>query len=143
MTHALEIGLSFLLFVIAISTFIFMYGQTMALVDATRSHKDVEQQIGLHEGHVAEELTSLEDIYVLLTAGELGGNEHWVNESSYISSAGHIKITIDGVDFSPVKDYRGQQSLKASLQSLTSHSFDKDYYVNDDGKLIEIRFTGR
>jgi len=141
--HALEIGLSFILFVIAISTFILMYGQTLALVDVARSTNNTEEQVAVYVGEVNEAMTSLEDIYSLLTEGDLGGKEHWVNDRRYLSSLNRVKIIIDGVDYSPVKDYKGQESLRESLLLLGSRSFDKDYYVDDQGKLIEIHFTGR
>lgn len=139
----LEIGVAFILFMIGISTFIVMHQGIRSMIGEGKEATVRESQVRMIEGAAKETLTTIEELYFLLTDEHIGDRSNWLGDTGYVSMAGRVTIYIDGVEFTGVTDYKGRQNLRGSLLSLTHSQFEKDYHINAEGLITEIHFTGR
>ena len=139
----LEIGVAFILFIIGISTFTVMHQGIMSMISEGKEATLRESQVRMIEGSAEETVTTIEQLYVLLTDESMGDRSNWLGDTGYVSMVGGVTIHIDGIEFTGVTDYKGRQNLRDSLMSLTHNQFEKDYHINAEGHMTEIHFTGR
>lgn len=139
----LEISVAFILFVFGLSTFLTMQSGLMDHQREGRLAVTIQQDVGVTDQPVPATYVSKEGLYFVLTEDSHLGKGNWLGESGYTSDAGGIKVTVNGVVYPVVTDYRGKRSLKIALQALPYTVFDEAYVVDDQGRLSEIRYTGR
>ena len=140
-SRTLELGMGFLLFVIGMTLFLSMNSKILTFSEHGKAGSETYNQVQQVLVPVADKTYSVQELYMLLTDRAMQPESTVLNGVSY--GGAPIIVTIDGTTFSPVSDFSGRRSLVTALSALTSIEFDPDYVVDGEGRITEIRFTGR
>ncbi len=123
-TRALTMGVGFMLFVAALSSFLNMYSHMMTSIEIGKSNGLLDQQISQISMETGERLMSKSEVYFMIR-----------NEAL-------IKVYIDSVEYPVALSYAGKQSLQQALIAQTYSHYSCQYMVDDNGLIIEIHLRG-
>ena len=141
--YLLEIGVAFMLFVFALSTFFGMQNNLMAFQQEGHTLVEQNKDVELSDVETTPRYLSKEALYFVLTENSHLGSGNWLGEGGYTSTSTGIDIYIDEVLYPVVSDYSGSKSLELALRGLTATEFEAAYVVDTSGVLMEIHYTGR
>jgi len=142
MDRVLELGLGFMIFIIAISIFFRMDGKTTDYMKVADAHLQFNRHIVVSSDVTEHIEISKGTLYFILTdVDHKGKNQKMGDEFYFIDNSGALDIRIDGRQFPIATDYVGIQSLRTALDHLGSYRYTPEIMVDDQDKIIGITYT--